>query len=113
MPQVDYYISAKIVEKDIIKVDFIETEVISAKFTSVDILKYLETVTNLIQEVPTKLSAIRFRTSKKFISGSLKIYLNGLKIKIADITEITDQIFEIVDSTISIDVIETEYVEKV
>jgi len=112
MPQVDYYISAKIVEKDIIKVDFIEKETISAKFTSVDILKYLQTVTNLIQEVPTKLSATKFSTAKKFISGSLQIYFNGLKMRIGDITEISDKIFEISDATISADVIEVLYVEK-
>jgi hypothetical protein len=112
--QVDY-ISAQLVEKDVIKVEFVEKEIISAKFTVVDILNYLEraVVTGLIQEVPTKLSAIRFQTSKSFVTGSLKVFFNGLKIAKVDITEINSTIFEIIDSTISQDLIEVEYLELI
>ena len=108
-------ITATLIEKDLIKVNFIEKEIISAKFTVVDVLNYVEKhiVSGLIQEVPTKLSSIRFQTSKSYVTGSIKFFLNGLKEKQTGITEISSTIFEVSEPILSYDDFEVEYVELV
>lgn len=108
-------ISATIVEKDLIKVTFVEKEIISVKFTVIDIVNYLEktVVTGLIGEIPTRISFVRFQTSKPYVSGSLKFFLNGLKEAKADITEISTTIFEITEAITVEDDVEIEYLEQV
>lgn len=108
-------ISATFVEKDIIRVDFVEKEIISAKFTTVDVLNYVEKhiVSGLIQEIPTKLSVVRFQTTHAYVPGSIKFYLNGLKERKEDITEISSTIFQIAEAIASDDDFEIEYVELV
>jgi tRNA A37 N6-isopentenylltransferase MiaA len=98
---------------DIISATFTETEIISVNFTVVDILHYLEktTTTELITEVPVRLSSIRFQTSKPFVSGTVKFFLNGLKEKQADLTEISTTIFEIAEAVLLDDYVEVEYLE--
>jgi len=98
---------------DIISATFTETEIISVNFTVVDILHYLEktTTTELITEVPVRLSSIRFQTSKPFVSGTIKFFLNGLKEKQADLTEISTTIFEIAEAVLLDDYVEVEYLE--
>ena len=99
---------------DTITATITEKEIISVKFTVIDIINYLEktVVTGLINEIPTKLSSIRFETSKPYTTGSLTVYENGLKMHIADITEIDSQTFEIIDVTDAEDIIEVSYLEK-
>ena len=106
-------ITAQFIEKDLIRVDFVEKEIISARFTTIDVLNYLEkvTVSKLIQEVPYRLSTIRFQTSKSYVIGSLKFYLNGLKEKQSDLIEISSTIFEITEAVMIDDYIEVEYLE--
>jgi len=98
---------------DVISATFTETEIISVNFTVVDILHYLEktTTTELITEVPVRLSSIRFQTSKPFVSGTVKFFLNGLKEKQADLTEISTTIFEIAEAVLLDDYVEVEYLE--
>lgn len=111
MAQLQDYISATIVEKDTFQVEFVEKEIVSAEFKTADILSYHERVitSELIKEVPTKLTAKRFETSEEYVTGSLSCYINGLKVRNADITEISTTVFEIVDSTIVGDIVEVEY----
>lgn len=106
-------ISATLIEKDLIKVSFIEKEIVSVKFTVVDVLNYVEKhiVSGLIQEVPTKISSVRFETSHSYVTGSIKFFRNGLKEKKSDITEISSTIFEISEAVLLDDDIEVEYVE--
>jgi len=106
-------ISATIIEKDLIKVTFVEKEIISVKFTTVDVLNYVEKhiVSGLIQEVPIKLSAVRFQTHHAYVTGSIKFFLNGLKERKEDITEISSTIFEIAEAIASDDDFEIEYME--
>jgi hypothetical protein len=82
---------------------------------TIDVLKSVEkeVISGLIQEVPTKLSSIRFQTSKPFVTGSIKFFLNGLKEKKADITEISSVIFEIAEAIASNDDFEIEYIESI
>ena len=108
-------ITASLIEKDLIKVNFVEKEIVTAKFTVVDVLNYVEKhiVSGLIQEVPTKLSSVRFETSHTYVPGSIKFYLNGIKEKISGITEISSTIFEVSEPILSYDDFEVEYVELV
>jgi len=86
---------------------------ITVSLRTIDIINYLEktVVTGLINEIPTRLSFIRFQTSKPYVSGSLKFFLNGLKEAKADITEISTTIFEITEAVIAEDDVEVEYLE--
>lgn len=106
-------ISVNFIEKEIIKADFLEKEIITAELITVDVLHYIETqcVSGLIQEVPTKLSSVRFQTSEPYVSGSVKFFLNGLKERKADLTEISTTIFEISEAIADDDTYEVEYVE--
>jgi hypothetical protein len=98
---------------DTISATFVEKEIISARFNTVDILHYVEKhiVSGIITEIPTKLSAVRFQTSLPYVPGSVRFYLNGLKERKEDITEISTTVFEIVEAIASDDDIEVEYVE--
>jgi len=108
-------ISATLIEKDLIKVTFIEKEIVSVKFNVVDVLNYVEKhiVSGIIQEVPTKLSSVRFETSHTYVTGSIKFFLNGIKEKQSGITEISSTIFEISQAILIDDDYEIEYVELV
>ena len=87
---------------------------ITISLRTIDIINYLEktVVTGLINEIPTRLSFVRFQTSKPYVSGSLKYFLNGLKEAKADITEISTTIFEIAEAVIAEDDVEIEYLER-
>lgn len=100
--------------REYLDVEIAEKEIITCDLKIIDVLQYREKsiVTGLIQEVPTKINATRFQTSSAYVTGSLKVFLNGLKVAIADVTEISSQIFEIVDTTIANDIIEVEYLES-
>jgi len=86
---------------------------ITVSLRTIDIINYLEktVVTGLINEIPTRLSFVRFQTSKPYVSGSLKFFLNGLKEAKADITEISTTIFEITEAVIAEDDVEVEFLE--
>lgn len=101
--------------REYLDVDISEKDLITCDLHVIDVLQYHEKtiVSGLVQEVPTKLTATKFQTSKVYVTGSLKIFLNGLKVAIADITEVSSQIFEIIDTTIPSDLIEVEYVEQI
>lgn len=97
--------------KEYLDVTITEKELIEVELNVIDVLQSREiiTVSGLVEEVPTKLTATRFQTSQVYVTGSLKVFLNGIKVHIVDITEESSQIFTIIDSTIIGDVIETEY----
>ena len=98
---------------DNISVVLSETEIITVSINSIDIVHYLEkqVVSGLVQEIPTKLSAIRFQTSLPYVTGSLKFYLNGIKELQSDLTEISSIIFEIAEAIDVSDDFEVEYLE--
>ena len=98
---------------DNISVVLSETEIITVSINSIDVVHYLEkqVVSGLIQEVPTKLSSIRFQTASPYVSGSLKFYLNGIKELQSELTEISTTIFEISEAILIDDDFEVEYTE--
>jgi hypothetical protein len=100
---------------DNISVVLSETEIITVSINAIDVVHYLEkqVVTGIVIEVPTRLSSIRFQTSLPYVSGTVKFYLNGLKEKQSDLTEISTTIFEITEAVLSDDYIEVEYLELI
>jgi len=101
--------------KEYLDVKILEKEIITCDLKVVDVLNYVEKsiVSGIIKEVPTKITATRFQTSSQYTTGSLSCYINGLKVPISALTEVTSQIFEIADTTIVSDAIEVEYTENV
>jgi hypothetical protein len=102
---------------DNISVVLSETEIISVSINTVDVVHYLEktiiTTVGGVEEVPTKLLANRFQTSKPYVAGSINFYLNGLKEHKEDIIEISSTIFEITEAVALDDYVEIEYVELI
>jgi len=98
---------------DNISVVLSDTEIITVSINSIDVVNYLEkeVVSGIFQEVPTKLSSVRFETSKEYTPGSIKFFLNGIKEKISGITEISSTIFEVSEAIQIDDDYEVEYVE--
>ena len=105
------YLSVELVEKDVIRVDFTEKEIINVEFKSIDVLDYheKEIVSNIVKEIPTKLTVRRFQTSEEYVPSSLSVFFNGLKERY--ITEVTSTTFDMPIDTIVNDTIEVEYIE--
>lgn len=97
-------------------VELIEKEIVTVDLKVIDILDYyqttIETVSNLKQEVPTHISGFQFQTSSAYLSGSLKVYINGLKEKFSQVQEDSTTLFTLLDSiNIALDSVEVEYIE--
>jgi hypothetical protein len=107
------YIDVQIIEKEHIDIKITEKEIVRCELRVIDILNYLEktVVSGLIQEEPIRLSLVRFQTSKSYITGTIKFFLNGIKEKQSDITEINSTIFEIAEAILTDDDVEIEYLE--
>lgn len=63
----------------------------------------------LIQEEPVQLTTRRYQTINSYRSGSLKVFLNGLKEKY--IIEISSNTFDFEIDTIPTDTVEIEYIK--
>ena len=99
------------------EVELIEKELITVELKVIDILNYyektVETIANLKQEVPTHISGYQFQTSAEYSSGTLRVFLNGIKEKISQIQEDSTTKFTFLDPIdISLDCVEVSYVEK-
>jgi len=105
--------SPQIVEKEIIVADIVEKEIISTEFRAIDVLfnnRIAEAIT-LIQEEPIRLTLNKFRTEFIFISGTIKVFVNGLKVKINDVIELDSRTFQVSENLILSDYIEVEYIK--
>ena len=105
----------EIIEKEIVSVELVEKEIVTVELKVIDILDYYRrfTESNLKQEVPTQVSGMQFRTSVAYASGSLKVFINGLKELISQVREDSTTLFTLLDSIdIALDYIEVEYVES-
>lgn len=101
--------------REVITADIVEKEIISVELTSIDTIsyyrKYLEA--NLIKEsaiVVNPLPSKRFKTSKTFVTGTLSVYLNGIREKY--ITIINNTTFDMPIDIITGDIVEVEYIEQ-
>jgi len=105
----------EIIEKELINVELVEKEIITVELKVIDILDYYRryTESNLKQEVPTHVSGLQFQTSSFYASGSLKVYINGIKEKISQIQEDSNRLFTLLDSIdLALDYVEVEYLES-
>ena len=76
-----------------------------------NVLKKISPVYNkcIYNEVPTKLTVTQFQTSNNFVSGTLRVYLNGLREKFVTIDAIS--IFSLPIDSVTDDSIEVDYVK--
>lgn len=104
-------IKIKIAEKDPITVKVGDKDPIKVKVKGLALPQgYLDadTLKNwLKKEVPTKLTASKFQTAYNYTL--LSVYLNGQRLGVSDVTELTDDTFEISIDSIITDVVEVEY----
>lgn len=109
------YVKVKIAEETPITIKT-EENPINIKVTGAGFVEGVidvDSIKNYVKiETPTELAPNRFQTANQYISGLLEVYLNGLKLSTADVTEISTQIFEISIDTISTDVVEVKYFKK-
>ena len=76
-----------------------------------NVLKKISPVYNkfIYNEVPTKLTVTQFQTSNNFVSGTLRVYLHGLREKFVTIDAIN--IFSLPIDSVTDDSIEVDYVK--
>lgn len=132
-------LEVELVEKEIISIEFSTIDSLPARvdiatlgditnvtidsILNLQVLRYNEStgywenknITELITdftkyEEPTKITSKRFQTSYDFISGTLEVWLNGIKEK--EITIIDTNTFEFKIDTITNDVIEVRYIRQ-
>ncbi len=109
------YLECELIEKELITVELIEKELITVELKVIDILDYYRrfTESNSKQEVPTHVSGLQFRTSIAYASGSLKVFINGIKEKISQVQEDSTTLFTLLDSIdVALDYVEVEYMES-
>jgi len=110
-------IKIKIAEKDPLTIKVADKDPITVKVIGADFSQgYLDadSLKNWLKiEVPTKITASKFQTAHNYASGLLKVYLNGMKLVIADVTELTEDTFEIGIDTIATDTVECEYYKTI
>ena len=103
----------ELVEKDLINIEFVEKDLVDIKLNVVDVIHSIldcEMVEDhfIYNEAPTRLSAKIFQTEKDYISGTLRVFLNG--IKEVYITEESDNTFSFKIDTVTGDEIEVNYI---
>lgn len=107
-------LEATIVEAETIEVDFVEEDLITVNFNTLDIIQdrgwVVQTVKDcfVFNEVPTKVTAKRFRADNEYIQISLTVFLNGVKEKHITVHSNTDFSFPI--DTVNNDDIEISYI---
>jgi len=108
---IDTELKVNLIEKELVDINLVEKELVDIDLIVIDVLHYheKEIISNFILETPTKLTASKFQTSKEYTSGTLIVYLNGIKEKY--ITELTSTTFEFEIDTVDTDTIEVAYVE--
>ena len=109
------YVEARIIEKELLEVDLLTKEIYNVELKTVDIIKDKSWVITTIKEnlidneLPTKINATRFRLENDYVSGSLVVYLNGLKEK--GITEVSETDFTFDEAIKASDIVECSYIK--
>lgn len=81
---VDTTFNVQLIEKELISTEFVEKEILKTELKVIDILNTQTTVTadSVFNEIPVNVGVYptaRFRTAIAYKSGTLKIYLGGLR----------------------------------
>lgn len=98
-----------IVEKELVRVDFVEKELIEVVFNQVDRIgaftKLQVALLDILiyNELPTRLSSTTFRTANEYVSGTLRVYFNGLRE--SNVTELNNTSFKIADTESTDDIV--------
>lgn len=95
--------------------ELIEKELVTVDLQVIDILNSYNTVTcsDIIKEEATPTASLpskEFQTSKNFVTGTLTVYLNGLREHY--ITIINSNTFEFGIDIIATDLVDVEYIES-
>ncbi len=69
----------------------------------------LNTVYN---EEPTQVTTSRFNTANNFLTGTIRVFLNGIKLKSSEVTRINSNTFELSEPIITGDLIEVNYIKN-
>ena len=97
-----------------IKCEIIEKEIIEVDFTSVDILYKTDEVSIplwIYNERPTEINSKLFRTTNEYRIGTLRVFLNGIKLNSTDMTEASATTFTIAKAKLITDSIECSYIK--
>ena len=97
-----------------IKCEIIEKEIIEVDFTSVDILYKTDEISIplfIYNEVPILVTSVLFRISNDYRTGTLRVFLNGIKLNSTDMTEASATTFTIAKAKLSTDSIEVSYIK--
>jgi len=103
----------ELVERELVNVNIAEKELIKVNLNVIDIIERTsaDALTDfaVYNETPTKLTAKRFQTDNNFMTGTLRVFLNGIKEK--NITIINDNKFELPIDSITSDTVEVNYIK--
>ena len=97
-----------------IKCEIIEKEIIEVDFTSVDILYKTDEISIplfIYNEVPILVTSVLFRISNDYRTGTLEVFLNGIKLNSTDMTEVSATTFTIAKAKLASDTIEVNYIK--
>lgn len=96
--KIDDEINVTLVDKDLVKAEIVEKEIINVKLSIIDILMGNSTIARrvresyIVNEIPTHIENLKYRVTNNYSSGTLQVFLNGLKEK--NITELSSTEFE-------------------
>jgi len=113
MPNTDY-IDAVLTEIEPFEVELIDKEVISVNFTSVDAVFLPDEISIplfIYNETPTNMTSVKFQTANEYRTGTLQVFLNGIKLNSTDMSEVSANTFSIAKAKLSTDTIEVSYIE--
>lgn len=106
-------LEVELVERVYFDIELSETDLIDVTLNVVDVIYKNDVISFdsfVCNEEPTQLTSTTFQTAHAYRSGSLQVFLNGIKEK--NITEITDQQFSIPIAYVTGDTIEVNYLRK-
>ena len=109
----DNTFQVELVEKDLVNVEIVEKELGNVNLKVIDVIHSIFDA-QIVQdhfvynEEPTKLSVTKFQTSKDYINGTLRVFLNG--IKEVYIIEESNNTFSFEIDTVVTDFIEVSYI---
>jgi len=97
-----------------IKCEIVETEIISVNLTTIDTIYKSDEVSIplfIYNETPILVTSVLFRTSNTYRTGTLMVFLNGIKLNSTDMAEASTNTFTIAKAKLSTDSIETSYIK--
>ena len=107
------------IELELVDIEFVEKELITINLNTIDVLPALTSEVDIelfvFNETPTNVNALpskRFRIANTFVTGKLKVYLNGMKIHSSEITIHSSTEFSFPIDIIASDKVECSYIKQ-